>query len=291
MGNSRNAKKLTREEKEKAVELAISGGDPIGYLKELGLKNPWASWAYIKQTLRTKRPELYAKLPSDDDRLEEEISYGTTAEKEAEDDQEAVDVQTSAEDELAGFEAVDMGAPEGDKPADMVIKAEDIKAALDPAVARMEAFAAAEQKLAPPVRSRGKLVMDEHGLHTVKDPEQPKPVETSRKGLFTGEDGRIKYGQIPDDAKTQTVFGLPCVVSDDMNKRSFEKMTMFGIPCELTGLKVDEFEFNRCGDDLQITMDVQDFVWMRASVKLTVEQWKKLVDLVPNVLKIFGMDK
>lgn len=55
--------KLTREQKEKAVEIAIQGGDPLVHLKKCGAKNPTAAWWYIKKTLATKNPQLLEKIP------------------------------------------------------------------------------------------------------------------------------------------------------------------------------------------------------------------------------------
>ena len=178
MAKYASSHKLTREEKERAVELAISGGDPIAYLRELGAKNPWASWAYVKQTLKKAKPELYAQLPNDDSRLDEEVSYGA-----------------QAADPLEGFTAFDPGAgkkpikgnekefierladtvssamepgaPEGDRTEPLVIRKDDIKAALDPAVEKMEK--------ASGTTTRSRLALDEHGLHTVKAEDPPKP--------------------------------------------------------------------------------------------------------------------
>ena len=55
--------KLTREQKGKAVDIAIQGGDPLAYLRECGAKNPTAAWWYIKKTLATKNPQLLEKIP------------------------------------------------------------------------------------------------------------------------------------------------------------------------------------------------------------------------------------
>ena len=55
--------KLTREQKEKAVEIAIQGGDPLEYLKKCGAKNPSAAWWYIKKTLAEKNPKLLEQIP------------------------------------------------------------------------------------------------------------------------------------------------------------------------------------------------------------------------------------
>ena len=57
-------RKVTLEDKKKAVEIALSGGNPLKFLKECGVANPSASWAYIKKTLKEVDPEKYARLPS-----------------------------------------------------------------------------------------------------------------------------------------------------------------------------------------------------------------------------------
>ena len=54
--------KLTREQKEKAVELALSGGDYLAHLKECGAKNPSAAWWYIRKTLEKSNPELLEQI-------------------------------------------------------------------------------------------------------------------------------------------------------------------------------------------------------------------------------------
>lgn len=57
-------RKLTNEEKKKAVQIAIDGGDPRKYLgNELGVLDPQSSWWKIKTALKTADPGLYAKLP------------------------------------------------------------------------------------------------------------------------------------------------------------------------------------------------------------------------------------
>lgn len=269
MGNSRNAKKLTREEKEKAVELAIDGKDPIGYLKECGCKNPWASWAYIKNVLRKSKPELYAKLPSDDDRLDEEVSYGAQAAPAA--DPPVPADEPEAADPLEGFTAFDPGAPDGDKAADLVINAEDLAAAEDPAVARMEQIATMEPKLEDP-RDRVKRIVDD----LFRFPENVTAEQNPAGRVVLDKDG--VHLEPPKEPK----------------KPDWEKTTFFGIPCEVTGMKVEEFEFRRIGNDLMMDYPGPGFLWMDkslAAVKLTVEQWKRVIDLVPKVMKIFGMDK
>ena len=54
--------KLTREQKEKAVEIAISGGDPVEYLKECGAANAQAAWYQIKNKLAEADPDKATEL-------------------------------------------------------------------------------------------------------------------------------------------------------------------------------------------------------------------------------------
>ena len=54
--------RLTRDQKQKAVEIALQGGDYLAYLKKAGAKNPSAAWWYIKATLEKADPEKYKEL-------------------------------------------------------------------------------------------------------------------------------------------------------------------------------------------------------------------------------------
>ena len=60
---SKNMMKLTLEQKKKAVEIALSGKNPLNYLKECGIKAPDKTWYAIKAALKEKDPELYARIP------------------------------------------------------------------------------------------------------------------------------------------------------------------------------------------------------------------------------------
>lgn len=54
---------LTQKQREKAVEIAVQGGDQIEYLKkECGAPNPWATWAYLKKKLEKENPVKYNRL-------------------------------------------------------------------------------------------------------------------------------------------------------------------------------------------------------------------------------------
>ena len=58
----RGQKLLTDEQKQKAIEIGLEGGDPIKYLKGCGAVNPWGNWGYIKQQLQKNDPEKFRKL-------------------------------------------------------------------------------------------------------------------------------------------------------------------------------------------------------------------------------------
>lgn len=57
------ARKITLEQKKKAVQIAIEGGDVLEYLRNLGSKNPTGLWWTIKNDVKAADPELYAKIP------------------------------------------------------------------------------------------------------------------------------------------------------------------------------------------------------------------------------------
>lgn len=100
--------KLTREQKGKAVDIAIQGGDPLAYLKLCGAKNPTAAWWYIKKTLATKNPQLLEKIPEKIGTvLNEKGQLAEVAEKLL--PEAAAEVPEA--DQLAGFQVVNMGKP------------------------------------------------------------------------------------------------------------------------------------------------------------------------------------
>ena len=276
MGNGMNCNKLTRAQKEKAVQIAIGGGDSLDWLRTCGAKNPSAAWFYIKKTVAKADPKLYEKIPErpgmvinesgqavpvKEQTLPEKFEGGLTAQ--VADEEAEWTAPPAAGDQTAaagGDPSTPLRSAQDDK---LVIKAEDIQAALDPAVVRMEAMAAEEPKLEDP-RDRVNRIVDD----LFRFPGSVSSVENPAGRVVVDKDG--VHLEPPKEPK----------------KPDWEKTTFFGIPCEVTGLKVDGFEFRRAGNCLMI-----DFPWMYVTVKLPVEQWKRVIDLVPKVMKIFGMDK
>lgn len=57
------ATKITLEQKKKAVEIAVSGGNPLEFLRKCGSGAPDKTWWAIKAALKVKDPDLYAKIP------------------------------------------------------------------------------------------------------------------------------------------------------------------------------------------------------------------------------------
>ena len=62
-GKDLKRKGLTLEEKKKAVQICLDGGNPLDYLRTLGCKDPVQTWFGIKKRLKESDPETYAKLP------------------------------------------------------------------------------------------------------------------------------------------------------------------------------------------------------------------------------------
>lgn len=307
MAKYASSHKLTREEKEKAVELAISGKDPLSYLRERGAKNPSAAWYYIKKTLAKSNPKLLEKIPEKLGTVLDEKGLAVPADDSADAVRPAavardpstsvgMTAQEEAGDPLEGFtafdpgagkkpikgnekefierladtvsSAMDPGAPEGDMAADLTINAEDLAAAEDPAVERMEQIVTMEPKPEAP-RDKAKRILDD----LFRFPENVTAEQNPAGRVVLDKDG--VHLEPPKEPK----------------KPDWEKMTFFGIPCEVTGMKVEEFEFRRAENYLMMNCREPGLRWMDATVNLTVEQWKRVIDLVPKVMKIFGMDK
>ncbi len=56
---------ITKEQKERAIEIAMDGESPLAYLKECGCANPSASWQHIRNCAVRDDPMKYeGKLPA-----------------------------------------------------------------------------------------------------------------------------------------------------------------------------------------------------------------------------------
>lgn len=103
--------KLTREQKGKAVDIAIRGGDPLEYLKKCGAKNPSAAWWHIKKTLATKNPKLLEKIPEKIGTVLDENGLAAPLAEVAEKLPPEAAAEVPEADPLAGFQVVNMGKP------------------------------------------------------------------------------------------------------------------------------------------------------------------------------------
>ena len=56
-------KKLTLENKKEAVQIALSGGNPLDFIRMCGISNAADCWSKIKADLKEKDPEAWEKLP------------------------------------------------------------------------------------------------------------------------------------------------------------------------------------------------------------------------------------
>ena len=56
-------RKVTLEQKKKAVQIAIDGGDPREYLRQCGSENPDSLWWYVKKVIKEENTALYKKIP------------------------------------------------------------------------------------------------------------------------------------------------------------------------------------------------------------------------------------
>ena len=61
-GEHKKMSKLTLEQKKKAVQIALDGGDPLKYLDDAGAKDKYSAWHYIKKKLLETDPETHRKL-------------------------------------------------------------------------------------------------------------------------------------------------------------------------------------------------------------------------------------
>ena len=65
----KDMRKLTLEDKKKAVQIALDGGNPLKFLKDIGVANPSASWTYIKKCLKARDPEKYDRLTQETEEI------------------------------------------------------------------------------------------------------------------------------------------------------------------------------------------------------------------------------
>lgn len=108
-------KKLTLEQKKKAVQIAIDGGDPEAYLRECGSKDPRQMWNIIRANLRKADPERFLQLPKPKVGTTKEEKEEKPAEDDKEDDQAEDDRKDSPAEDYVEY-------PKEDDPEEMPAK-------------------------------------------------------------------------------------------------------------------------------------------------------------------------
>ena len=58
----RMAAKISTEQKQEAVKVALGGGDPVEYFRGLGSRDPQALWYTTRRALKTSDPAKHARL-------------------------------------------------------------------------------------------------------------------------------------------------------------------------------------------------------------------------------------
>ena len=128
--------KLTREQKENAVDLALNGGDYLEYLKKCGAKNPSAAWWYIRKTLGKSNPKLL-------EQINQKTGEGAEVEVAEKLPPEAV---AEVPEGLAGFQVVNLP---------LIMTEEHTKAHNDGIAAIAESLEAMNEKIKKPVNYDG----------------------------------------------------------------------------------------------------------------------------------------
>ena len=57
-------RQLSQEQREKAIQICIDGGDPLKYLEECGVGSPRNQWQRIREAVKDSDPELYQRIPN-----------------------------------------------------------------------------------------------------------------------------------------------------------------------------------------------------------------------------------
>ena len=58
-----NMGKLTLEDKKKAVQIAVDGGNPLEFIRSCGINNASEAWGKIKRLVKETDPEAFEKIP------------------------------------------------------------------------------------------------------------------------------------------------------------------------------------------------------------------------------------
>jgi hypothetical protein len=168
-------------------------------------------------------------------------------------------------------------------------------------------------------------VLDEHGLHTVKAEDPPKPekpllaeiaekvpdVDASMKAVnvrmvpsVAGQTVESIQGQPADDPvmwrpekfledaapEGSGIVERSTLIHDAHGIRMVTERLLDDLPCTITGLKVNEFVFNLNRAGMVLILPESDRTFLQKQVTLTPDQWRRLVEVVPKVMKILRIE-
>ena len=80
------------------------------------------------------------------------------------------------------------------------------------------------------------------------------------------------------------------LIHDEHGVRMVTERLLDDLPCTITGLKVNEFEFNLNRAGMVLILPESDRNFLQLQVTLTPDQWKRLVEVVPKVMKILRIE-
>lgn len=240
--------KLTREQKGKAVDIAIKGGDPLEYLKKCGAKNPSAAWWYIKKTLAKSNPKLLEKIPEKPGTVLDENGQAVQATEKPEGGPKVEIAKKLPPEAVAEVPekkqtvGVDMGAPEGDKTV-------------------IEAYPKFERKaINKPVAKVTELEKTDNGVRFVISvpPEQAEQMDKVLKDIMDPENDRLGLSLYKDAQR----------ITEPLNCDGFRVTAINGEFGEYNvGMnpvsKEDWFEFENLDKKTRISMhrdDLADFI-------------------------------
>lgn len=213
---------ITPENRQKAVDIAIQGGNPLRYLEQCGAKNPSATWAYIKKLLRKSDPARYEKVPE---------KFGLVID--------------------ASGRAVSPEKAKKPEPGEVPVGA---RVVLDDAGTHLEAVPATGPT--DPVLTREKV---EKALAE----QDGKPALTVRQ-------------EVPDREKDQVVQADP--------------LTVFGMPCKVTGIEVDGIEYQATGDSIRVRWPAMANMAPMGVTLMRKADWQRFAETLLKVMKYLGND-
>ena len=223
--------KITLEQKKKAVDIAIAGGDPIEHLRKCGSGAPDKLWYYIKNKLKDSKPELYAQIPD----LRKTNGKPDKAEEPAQEEQKE---EPKKVEKVANKQGNCLTCKYGD---------EDIQSS----------------------RCKPCVMKEDHTNYVPEKVAEMKSCSTCKyEGRKLREQPCITC--ISNGAKEYAGEWEPKTQDEPTDE------------IKITGVhtKIGRFDIDVTGHFMQ---------WDGCKTQYTVDEWKEILDVVPKVLKMFGV--